>query len=60
MTEMLASGTPRHPAPGEYSNGKRHTLGDMRATVIEKVRSQNPIYRKEREAHHIIRFNTFY
>jgi hypothetical protein len=47
-------------ATGEHFNTEGHTLGDMRATIIEKVKSQDPLYRKEREAHHIRRFNTFF
>ena len=47
-------------APGKHFNKEGHTLRDIRATVIEKVKSQEPIYRKKREAHHIRRFNTFF
>ena len=47
-------------ATGEHCNKEGHTLGGMTVTVIEKVRNQDPLYRKEREARHVRRFNTFY
>ena len=37
-----------------------HKLSDMRITALEKVKSKDPIYRKERENYHIRKLNTLY
>ena len=45
-------------ATGLHFNLPGHSLGDMSATVIEIVKKNDIIYRKEREEYHIRRFNT--
>ena len=45
---------------GEHFNLAGHSKNDMKVTVIEKVRSVDPQYGREREKVHIRRFNTFY
>ena len=47
-------------ATGEHFNLKGHSLSHMKVTILEKVKSQDELYRKERESFHIRRFNTFY
>ena len=47
-------------ATGEHFNSRGHTLSNLTATVIEKVKKSDLLYRKEREKLHISQFNTFY
>ena len=47
-------------ATGIHFNLPGHKLSDMRITALEKVKSNDPIYRKEREKYHIRKLNTFY
>ena len=47
-------------ATGEHFNLPGHSLAHMKVTILEKVKSQEELYRKERESFHIRRFNTFY
>ena len=47
-------------ATGLHFNLPGHSRDDLKVTVLEKVVSTDPLYRKEREAFHIRRFNTFY
>ena len=49
-------GTP--PFLKKYQKG--HSLANMTTTIIEKVNSEDIFYRKEREAYHIRKFNTYY
>ena len=45
-------------ATGEHFNLPGHTLSDLRITMLEKVRSNDDMYRKERERYFIGKFNT--
>ena len=45
-------------ATGEQFNLAGHSLANMKFTILEIVRSKAPLYRKEREACHIKKFNT--
>ena len=47
-------------AIGEHFNLPGHSKNDVKFTIIEKVRSQDPLYGREREKLHIRKFNTFY
>ena len=47
-------------ATGRHFNLPGHKLSDMKITTLEKVKSFDPIYRKEREIYHIRKLNTFY
>ena len=47
-------------ATGEHFNSPGHSLSDMSIVVLEKVRSTDDLYRKEREKYFIRKFNTFY
>ena len=47
-------------ATGEHFNLPGHSLADMKATIIEKVKSPDTLYRKERERYHINKFNTYH
>ena len=43
-----------------HFNSKGHSVSDMRVTVLEKVFSQDPQFRKQREKLYIQKFNTRY
>ena len=45
-------------ATGHHFNRPGHTLGNMNITIIERVKSKDPIYRKERERYCIRKFNS--
>ena len=45
-------------ATGEHFNLPSHKLSDMRIRVLEKLHSNDPFYRKTREAMYINKFNT--
>ena len=47
-------------ATGEHFNLKGHKVSDMSVIIVEKVFSQNPRVRKERESHYIKLMNTKY
>ena len=47
-------------ATGEHFNLPGHSLSDMTITILEKVRSNDDLYRKERETYFINKFNTYY
>ena len=40
-------------ATGEHFNQPGHSLANMKFTILEAVKKKNPLYRKEREIHHI-------
>ena len=44
---------------GEHFNRPGHTLDNLKVTVLERIRINNTIYRKEREAYLIRKFNTY-
>ena len=43
---------------GEHFNKPGHTMADMKVTILEKVKSQDPQLRKIRESLFIQKFNT--
>ena len=45
---------------GEHFNLPGHSLADLTMVILEKVRSQDELYRKEREKYFIRKFNTYY
>ena len=45
---------------GEHFNTAGHSKSDMKVLILEKVIKFHTEYRKERESHHIRRFNTFH
>ena len=47
-------------ATGEHFNLPGHDKNNMKFTILEKVRSADPLYGREREKYHIRKFNTFY
>ena len=47
-------------ATGQHYNSPGHSISDLSITVIEQVKKNNILYRKEREELHIRRFNTLY
>ena len=47
-------------ATGEHFNAPGHSLSDISIVILEKVRSTDDLYRKERERYFIRKFNTFY
>ena len=47
-------------ATGEHFNSAGHSLADLSIIILEKVRSNDDLYRKEREKYFIRKFNTFY
>ena len=47
-------------ATGEHFNMPGHSESNMQFTVIEQPKQKDLFYRKEREQHHISKFNTYY
>ena len=47
-------------ATGEHFNLPGHSTHNMKFTILEKVRSVDPLYGREREKLLIRKFNTFY
>ena len=47
-------------ATGQHFNEPGHSLSDMTLTVLERVKSSDDMYRKEREKYFIRKFNTYY
>ena len=47
-------------ATGEHFNSPGHSLSDLSITVLEKVKKNDDLYRKEREKYFFRKFNTFY
>ena len=45
---------------GEHFNLPGHSLSDLRVSILEKVRSKDDMYRKERERYFIRKFYTYY
>ena len=45
---------------GNHFNLPGHSLANMTVTIVEKDKVNDIQYRKEREAYHIRKFNTFY
>ena len=45
---------------GYHFNLPGHSVEDMKFSIIEKVKKDDVIYRKEREKYHIHKFNTQY
>ena len=47
-------------ATGSHFNQRGHCMSDMQVAIIEKIKSNDPVYRKEREKMYINLFNTGY
>ena len=47
-------------ATGEHFNRPGHSLSNMKVSIIEKVKSFYPLYRKEREKYFIRKFNSYH
>ena len=47
-------------ATGEHFNLPGHKMADMEVSILEKIHSKDPQYRKAREKMWIERFNTKY
>ena len=47
-------------ATGEHFNSPGHSLSDLSITILERVKTNDDLYRKEREKYHIRKFNTYY
>ena len=47
-------------ATGKHFNSPGHSLSDLTILILEKVRSSDDMYRKEREKYFIRKFNTYY
>ena len=47
-------------ATGHHFTLPGHSIDDLRITVIEQVKKNNLLYRKEREEYHIRRFDSFH
>ena len=47
-------------ATGEHFNSPGHSLSYLSIVILEKVRSSDDLYRKEREKYFIRKFNTYY
>ena len=47
-------------ATGSHFNLPGHGIENMKFSIIEKVKSSDTMYRKEREKYHINKFNTFH
>ena len=47
-------------ATGHHFNQPGHDLSNLKIAVLEQVKSEDTLYRKEREKYFINKFNTFY
>ena len=47
-------------ATGQHFNLPGHSLANLTVSILEKVKKQENLYRKEREKYYINKFNTFY
>ena len=47
-------------ATGQHFNLPGHSLSDLTVTILEKVRSNDDLYRRERERYFMRKFNTYY
>jgi hypothetical protein len=47
-------------ATGKHVNSPGHSLSVLSIVILEKVRSSDDMYRKEREKYFIRKFNTYY
>ena len=45
---------------GKHFNESGHSLADMKMVILEKVKKNDELYRKECEHYFIRKFNTFY
>ena len=50
----------KNMATGHHFNLPGHSIDNLTITIIEKVRKNDTLYRKEREKFYIRKFNTFY
>ena len=47
-------------ATGEHFNLPGHSLANIKITILEQVKKNDILYRKEREKYLINKFNTYY
>ena len=47
-------------ATGIHFNQRGHSVSDVRITILEKMKTSDESYRKERERYLINKFNTYY
>ena len=47
-------------ATGEHLNSPGHSQSDLSITILEKVKTNDYLYRKEMDKYHIRQFNTYY
>ena len=47
-------------ATGEHYSQKGHKISDMQVTILEKIFSTDPAFRKEREKYYIMKMNSKY
>ena len=47
-------------ASGDHYNSPGHSVSDLSVTILEKVKKNCELYRKERERYLINKFNTYY
>ena len=45
---------------GDHFNKPGHSISNIKITILERVKSTGPIFRKERKKYHIRKLNTFY
>jgi hypothetical protein len=58
--EKNCTACPRFAEHREHFYEPGHSLSDMTLTVLERVKSSDDMYRKEREKYFIRKFNTYY
>ena len=49
-----------HKATGDHFNKPGHSLADLSVTALERVKRNNPLYRKEREEYFMRLFDTYH
>ena len=47
-------------ATGIHFNQRSHSASDVRITILEKMKTSDESYKKERERYLINKFNTYY
>ena len=59
-TAIFKVGKTLEQSTGEHFNKPGHTMADMKISILEKIKSQDPQLRKIRESLFIQKFNTSY
>ena len=57
---MVTNNQDERKATVLHFNSPGHSLSDLSITVLERLRSNDDLYRKEREKYFIRKFNTYY